>query len=103
MLLEVGLEVEVFNCFDVLFGVKMFSVEGWEYVLEIENFNDVVDFLEFYLVDDQELLIGVGICYCFWEDIYLMIQYQQYSLQWVLDLINDYDLCQIFVQYNMEF
>ena len=102
-LLEVGLEAEVFNRFDVLLGAKMLSAEGREYVPEIENFNDVADFPELYLADDQESLIGAGIRYRFREDIYLTIQYQQYSLQRALDPTNDYDLRQIFAQYNMEF
>ena len=46
-----------------------------------KNFNDVADFPELYLADDQESLIGAGIRYRFREDIYLTIQYQQYSLQ----------------------
>lgn len=102
-LLEIGLEAELFTRFDLLVGAKLLSAEGRDYVPEYEAFNDISDFPEPFIADDQETLIGAGVRYRFREDVYLTIQFQQFSLQRAQDPTNDYDLRQIFAQYNMEF
>ncbi|MCB0635252.1 MAG: hypothetical protein KDC54_01465 [Lewinella sp.] len=102
-LLEVGLEAELFNRCDLLLGGKFLSASGREYVPVIENFNDVLDFPAPYLADDQETLLGAGLRYRFKEDIYLTVQYQQFSYERATDQANAYDLRQFFVLYNMDF
>ena len=102
-LFEVGLEAELFSRFDLLLGGKFLSAEGNEYIPLIEEFNDVADFPSAYVVDDTESMIGAGFRYRFSDDIYLTLQYQQFSLERANDAANDYDLQQVFVLYNMEF
>ncbi|WP_367390780.1 hypothetical protein [Lewinella sp. LCG006] len=102
-LIEVGLEAELFNRFDLLLGAKMLSAEGRDYVPAIEAFNDIEDFPAAFVADDQETMLGGGIRYRFKEDVYLTVQYQQFSLERALNPTNDYDLRQIFAQYVMKF
>lgn len=102
-LLEVGLEAELFSRFDLLLGAKFLTAEGRDYVPELDRFNDVEDFPAPFIADDQETLIGAGIRYRFRDDVYLTIQYQQFSIERANDPANDYDLRQFFAQYNMEF
>ncbi len=102
-LLEVGLEAELFSRFDLLLGAKFLTAEGRDYVPELDRFNDVEDFPAPFIADDTESLIGAGIRYRFRDDVYLTIQYQQFSIERATDPTNDYDLRQFFAQYNMEF
>lgn len=102
-LIEVGLEAELFNRFDLLLGAKMLSAEGRDYVPVIDAFNDIEDFPAAFVADDQETMLGGGIRYRFKEDVYLTVQYQQFSLERALNPTNDYDLRQIFAQYVMKF
>mgnify|MGYP001076573580 CR=1 FL=1 len=102
-LIEVGLEAELFNRFDLLLGAKMLSAEGRDYVPVIEAFNNIEDFPAPFVADDQETMIGAGLRYRFKDDVYLTLQYQQFSLERALDPTNDYDLRQVFAQYIMKF
>lgn len=102
-LIEVGLEAELFENFDILLGAKLLSAEGREYIPEIEMFNDVQDFPAAYDVSDSEQLIAAGLKYQFKKGIYLTIQYQTFQSQLGTDATNDFNLNQVFVIYNMNF
>lgn len=102
-LIEVGLEGELFNRFDLLLGAKFLTAEGRDYVPIISAFNDIEDFPAAFVADDQETLIGAGFRYRFKDDVYLTVQYQQFSLERAQDPANDYDLRQVFAQYVMKF
>ncbi|MEL7248964.1 MAG: hypothetical protein AAFO03_11115 [Bacteroidota bacterium] len=102
-LIEVGLEAELFDRFDLLAGARLLTAEGSDYIPEYSGFNDIEDFPSRFIADDQETLIGAGFRYRFRDNIYLTVQYQQFSLERAQDPTNDYDLRQIFAQYNMEF
>ncbi|MEL6657582.1 MAG: hypothetical protein AAFP77_11840 [Bacteroidota bacterium] len=102
-LIEVGLEAELFDRFDLLAGARLLTAEGSDYIPEYSGFNDIEDFPGRFIADDQETLIGAGFRYRFRDNIYLTLQYQQFSLERAQDPTNDYDLRQIFAQYNMEF
>jgi hypothetical protein len=99
----VGLEAELFSRFDLLLGCKFLSASGRDYVPVITNFNDVLDFPPAFTADDQETMLGAGVRYRFSEDIFLTIQYQQFSLDRADDPTRNYDLQQFFVLYNMDF
>lgn len=102
-LIEAGLELELFDRFDLLAGAKLLTAEGSDYIPQLSGFNDVEDFPGRFVADDQETLIGAGFRYRFRDDVYLTVQYQQFSLQRANDPTRDYDLRQVFAQYNMEF
>lgn len=102
-LIEVGLEAELFPKFELLFGAKIFSAEGQDYIPLIGEFNTVQDFPAPFIADDTETLIGAGIKYEFKKDIYMTIQYQTFKSEMGTNNPNDYDLNQIFVLYNMNF
>lgn len=102
-LLEIGLEAELFNRFDLLLGAKMLSAEGRDYIPSIDVFNNIEDFPAAFVADDQETMIGAGLRYRFKDDVYLTVQFQQFSLERALDPTNDYDLQQVFAQYVMKF
>ncbi len=102
-LLEIGIEAELFTRFDLLLGGKFLSAEGRDYVPQISEFNDVLDFPAPFVVDETESLIGAGVRYRFREDVYLTLQFQQFSLERAADAANDFDFRQFFVLYNMEF
>lgn len=102
-LLEIGLEAELFSRFDLLLGAKMLSAEGRDYIPSIDAFNNIEDFPAAFVADDQETMIGAGVRYRFKENVYLTVQFQQFSLERALDPTNDYDLQQVFAQYVMKF
>lgn len=103
MLLEVGIEAELFNRFDLLLGGKFLTASGRDYVPIIENFNDVLDFPSPTVFDDQETMLGAGLRYRFKEDVFLTIQYQQFTFERANEPLNAYDMQQFFVLYNMDF
>lgn len=102
-LIELGVEAELFSNFELLAGAKLFTAEGNEYIPEIGNFNEVVDFPSRYVVNDTETLLGAGIKYSFKKDIYLTIQYQRFDSQLGDNNPEDYGLEQLFILYNMKF
>ena len=102
-LIDLGLEFELFSKFEILLGAKLFESEGNEFVPLLENFNDVLNFPTNSMFDDEENLLGIGIKYEFKKDIYLTLQYQTFSSVLGTDNLNNYDLQQLFVLYNMEF
>ncbi len=102
-LLEVGVEAEAFNRFDVLLGAKYRSAKGTDYVPLIETFNDVKDFPAPFIADDTEALLGAGFRYRFKDGVYLTVQYQNFSFNQPEDAGKDYRLKQVFVLYSMSF
>lgn len=102
-LVDLGLEVELFPQFDLLFGAKLFSSEGRDYVPVLTGFNDIQDFPAPFIADDQETMLGLGIKYEFKKDIYMTLQYNHFSAELGADNPNNYEFQQFFVLYNMEF
>jgi hypothetical protein len=101
-LLEAGIEVELFDDFELLFGAKILTAEGNDYVPRIDEFDDVVDFSPFEVNDTERLLAG-GVKYTFKDGIYLTLQYQHFDATGREDVFRDYTLNQIFVLYTMNF
>lgn len=102
-LLEIGIEAELFSRCDLLLGGKFLAAEGREYIPLIQEYNDVLDFPAPYDIDETESLIGAGLRYRFKDNVYLTVQYHQFSLSRENDAANDYEINQFFVNYNMEF
>lgn len=102
-LIEAGLQAELFTRFDLLLGLKFLTASGNDYIPLIEEFNDVKDFPEAYVVDDTETLLGGGFRYRFKEGIYLTLQYQRFDFSRATDPAHDYRFSQFFVLYNMNF
>ena len=57
-LLEVGVQLELFENFDLLFGTKNLSSNGSDYIPDIVIFNFVRDFPPRTEVSDTESLLG---------------------------------------------
>ncbi len=102
-LVEVGLEAEIFSKFELLFGTKLMSANGSDYVPRIDEFNDVKDFSGRFVADDTETLIAAGLKYEFKKGIYLTLQYHSFSSKLGANNPNDYNLNQIFALYTMNF
>ncbi|MEM6261462.1 MAG: hypothetical protein AAGI38_03065 [Bacteroidota bacterium] len=102
-LIEAGLEVELFDNFDLLLGTKILNSEGSDYVPVYDNFNTVIDFPGRTVVDDTELLTAGGFKYRFKEGIYLTAQYQTFDFSRATTPENDYALSQFFILYTMNF
>lgn len=102
-LLEVGGQIELFEGFDLLFGVKNLTSNGSDYVPDIVRYNVVRDFPPRTEVADTETLLAGGIRYRFKEGVYLSAQIDQFSFQRETDPANNYRINQIFVLYNMNF
>jgi len=102
-LFEAGLELELFEDFEVLFGAKILDAVGSDYIPRIDEFNDVVDFPQRTEYDDTETLLAGGVKYTFKEGIYLTLQYQSFDATGRSDSFRDYTLNQIFVLYTMKF
>lgn len=103
LLFEAGVTAEVYDRLDLLVGMKLRSSDGRDYVPVIENFNNVVDFREPFVTNDQEALIGTGLRYRFREGIYLTVQYQRFSYSAEAAPDDDYNLSQVFALYTMNF
>ncbi|MGB6036217.1 MAG: hypothetical protein WBG42_08110, partial [Cryomorphaceae bacterium] len=102
-LVEGGVELELFEDFELLFGAKLLVAEGSDYVPRIDEFNIVRDFPNRTEIDDTETLLAGGIKYTFKEGIYLTLQYQSFDATGRSDSFRDYTLNQIFVLYTMKF
>ncbi len=102
-LIDLGLEAELFESFELLLGAKLFSANGREYPPRIDSFNDVIDFPTQLNADDSESLIGAGFKYEFKKGIYLTVQYQQFDSKRGVNNPLDYGLNQVFALFNMTF
>lgn len=102
-LIEAGLEIELFTDFELLFGSKILTAKGNEYIPLYENFNNIQDFPAPYIVDDTETMIAGGLRYNFKKGIYLTIQYQSFTSQRGQNNPNNYGFNQFFAIYNMNF
>ena len=102
-LVEGGVELELFEDFELLFGAKLLVAEGSDYVPRIDEFNIVRDFPNRTEIDDTETLLAGGLKYTFKEGIYLTLQYQSFDATGRSDSFRDYTLNQIFVLYTMKF
>jgi hypothetical protein len=102
-LVELGLEAELFEGFELLVGTKILDANGSDYIPRIEEFNIVTDFPGRYEVDETEVLLGGGVKYTFSEGIYLTVQYQTFTSQQTADASRDYGLGQVFALFVMKF
>ncbi len=103
VLFEAGASAEVYDRLDVLVGAKLRTSTGRDYLPQIENFNDIRDFFEPFVTDDQESLVGAGLRYRFRDGIALTVQYQHFSYGSDVNPDADYTLGQIFALYTMTF
>ncbi|MEM1043738.1 MAG: hypothetical protein AAGI91_14065 [Bacteroidota bacterium] len=103
ILFEAGVSAEVYDRLDVLLGAKLRTSSGRDYVPQIENFNDIRDFFEPFVTDDQESLIGAGLRYRFRDDISLTVQVQRFSYSSDPNPDDEYTLGQVFALYTMTF
>lgn len=102
-LIEGGISAEVYDRLDILVGAKARSSSGRDYVPEIENFNDVRDFPGAFVTDDRETLLGAGLRYRFQDNVFLTVQFQQYSYGDDATPADDYTVGQVFALYSMSF
>jgi len=102
-LFEAGVELELFEDFEILLGAKLLEAEGSDYVPRIDAFNIVRDFPERNQFNDSETLLAGGLKYTFKEGIYLTLQYQSFDATGRTGSVRDYTLNQIFVLYTMKF
>lgn len=105
-LIELGFESELFSGFDLLLGMKLLDARGNEFIPRIEDFNNVIDFnrtnngMDF---DDREQLYAAGFRYRFKEGVYLTVQYHGLNSRAQRENIDNFNLNQVFVIYNMLF
>ncbi len=102
-LLEVGVETELFDGFDILLGMKFLDARGNEFIPTIDQFNEVRDFPTRFEADDREQLYAAGFRYRFKEGVYLTIQYHGLNSRVQRPEIDNFNLNQVFVIYNMMF
>ena len=103
VLVEAGLTAEVYDRLDLLVGSKFRASSGRDYLPVLENFNDVRDFSEPFVTDDQEALVGAGLRYRFKEGVYLTVQAQRFSTRRDDAPERDYRIGQVFALYSMTF
>jgi hypothetical protein len=102
-LLETGLQLEIFENFDLLAGAKYMTSSGSDYIPQIVSYNEVRDFPPRYVVDDTESMLAAGFRYRFKEGVYLSAQWERFSFERATDASNAYQIDQIFILYNMNF
>jgi hypothetical protein len=103
-LLEVGIEAEVFRNLHLMAGGYFLAAEGREILPVIRENNEVRDFQEPFVADENEALYGLGLRYDFKPDTYLTIQYQQSArTEAIVTGAQEYNLGQFFALYIMNF
>jgi len=102
-LIETGLQVELFDKFDLLLGAKILMADGSDYIPEIRRFNTIRDFPGRTTFSDTESLLGAGIRYRFRDGIYLSIQWDRFSFASDENPDGSYRIDQPFILYNMNF
>jgi hypothetical protein len=102
-LIEAGLQIELFDSFDLLFGATWLVAQGNEYLPDVVRFNVVRDFPRASNFDEVESMIAAGIRYRFREDMYLSIQWDRFSLSRPESEARNYRVDQPFILYNMNF
>ncbi|MFK7925446.1 MAG: hypothetical protein AB8H47_26070 [Bacteroidia bacterium] len=102
-LLEAGLQAELFEGFDLLFGIKQLSSTGDDYIPDVVRFNEVRDFPGRYVVDDTETMLAAGFRYRFSSSSALNIQWEQFSSSRATEAERAYQINQIFILYSLYF
>lgn len=100
--IEAGLTLEFLENFDLLFGLKMWSVKGNEYQTIRNKYNTVTDFLpvDYNLSENTS---AVGLRYRFSDETNLSAQYQKFDLVDKTTNGINYGIGQFNILYNMFF
>lgn len=102
-MIEAGLQAELFENFDLLFGFKQLSSVGDDYIPEVIRYNEVRDFPGRYIVDDSESMLAAGIRYRFSQNSSLNIQWERFNRSRATEADAAYQIDQIFALYSIYF
>lgn len=101
-LIDLGMEVEVFNQFDLLLGMKTLNAQGNEFINTRDQFNQITS-INLKNIDITENIFSVGFRLRFIENSFFHAAYtvSQYSDNTVNDF--KYNIDQLFVNFTLKF
>lgn len=100
--LEAGLQNELFDQFDLMTGIVMFSSSGNEYVPLRDDFNQITDYYEVE-ADLSEMMAIIGFRYSFTPTSQLILQQQFISREDATTEQTNWKMNQFTILYNMFF
>lgn len=102
-LIDLGAEIELVEKFDLLFGMRLFTSEGFEYLPVRDAATQEVIFFSELDVSMAETMTGAGVRYRFKENTFLTLQWQAFQWEDKLNNFADYDFNQFGIIYSMKF
>lgn len=102
LLIDAGIEAEVFNKFYLEAGYKMLQASGTEFVAFRDKFNGISSF-SLLNIDQSEQIIALGAAYKFGPNSILSADYYTVGFDNKLESAANYNIGQLFINYTMSF
>lgn len=100
--LSAGLEVEVVNGLDLLFGFQDITYKGFDYTSVRNTYSEIFNFNE-YVTDGQETMLAYGARYRFSERSFLSAQVNRFQVKNALSTLSNYSINQFMLLFQMKF
>lgn len=101
-MINLGLNIGLGNDFELLTGFRSLSSSGFDFIPELNIYNEIVDFNEFR-TELSETVYGCGIKYNFSEKVNLSLLYHRFNWQDELSNLSEYEINQYSINYIMNF
>lgn len=101
-MLNLGLEMGLGNDFELLAGFRSLSSSGFDFMAELNTYNEIIDFNE-YQTELSEVIYGCGIKYNFTKKVNLSLLYHNFNWKDELSNLPEYQMNQYSLNYIMNF
>lgn len=101
-MLNIGLDIGLSNNFEFLAGLRSLTSSGFDFIPELNIYNEIVDFNE-YRTELSETIYGCGIKYNFSEKVNLSFLYHNFTWKDELSNLPEYEINQFSINYIMNF
>lgn len=101
-IINLGLDVGLGNNFEFLAGLRTLSSNGFDFIPELNIYNEIIDFNE-YRTELSETIYGCGIKYNFTEKVNLSLLYHKFMWKDELSSLPEYEINQFSINYIMNF
>lgn len=97
-----GIELEVLNGFDLMFGIQSLQYEGFDFTAVRDLYSEIYNFVE-YRAEGEEQLTSFGARYRFSEKSFISAQFTSSENTSKVDNGISYDINQFMLLFNMKF
>ena len=101
-IIDLGFDIEVFNKFDVLTGIKMLNANGNEIISNRNNYNEIESYTPIKLNENHNLY-GFGLRYRFSDRIYLSAYSHIFKLSDNENDVNNLEMNRLIILFSMQF